>query len=226
MTSKLCWKCSQEKSISEFGVDRSRADGLNPRCKSCMRIATAASAKRHPETVKKKWDKRYARDRQKIIRQRRKHQIARTIDGNYIIKSEKKCSKCDVVKPINNFRKHCNSADGHYSTCQQCSAEYRKTLDYQAQSKVDRQRRRSRERNAEGSHTSQDIKQIYARQNGKCAHCEKELNFVFHVDHIIPLSKGGSNYPSNLQILCATCNLRKAAKLPSDLIFNSFNNSL
>jgi len=34
-----------------------------------------------------------------------------------------------------------------------------------------------------------------------------------HVDHIIPLSKGGLHHPDNLQILTAEENLKKGAKL-------------
>jgi 5-methylcytosine-specific restriction endonuclease McrA len=32
------------------------------------------------------------------------------------------------------------------------------------------------------------------------------------VDHIVPLAKGGSDRPSNLQLLCAVCNRKKGSK--------------
>lgn len=80
--------------------------------------------------------------------------------------------------------------------------------------------RRARLCTAEGSHTAFDISRIIKAQKNKCANCVKSLNkrggSVFHVDHICPLSKGGSNWPSNLQILCPGCNLRKHAKDPLD----------
>jgi len=31
-----------------------------------------------------------------------------------------------------------------------------------------------------------------------------------HFDHIIPVAKGGGNTKKNIQILCQTCNLKKA----------------
>jgi 5-methylcytosine-specific restriction endonuclease McrA len=40
---------------------------------------------------------------------------------------------------------------------------------------------------------------------------------AFHVDHIIPLAKGGAHLPENLQILPAEENLRKGAKLPAQM---------
>lgn len=70
--------------------------------------------------------------------------------------------------------------------------------------------RRARKRNAEGSHTDKDIQAIWDRQGGMCVYCPADLRITgHHVDHIVPLSRGGSNWPSNLQCLCPDCNLRK-----------------
>ena len=44
----------------------------------------------------------------------------------------------------------------------------------------------------------------------------KETGIEHHVDHIKPVSKGGTNHPSNLQILTAQENLRKSSKWEGD----------
>lgn len=81
-----------------------------------------------------------------------------------------------------------------------------------------RRNRRARKLNAEGKHTAADVLRIFEHQRGLCANCRNKLlksgGQKYHVDHIVPLVKGGSNWPSNLQCLCPTCNLRKQAKDP------------
>ncbi len=74
--------------------------------------------------------------------------------------------------------------------------------------------RRAIKSKADGRHNAEDIKNIKKLQNNKCAACNKRIKKKYHVDHIYPLSKGGSNWPSNLQILCQFCNISKHAKDP------------
>jgi hypothetical protein len=50
--------------------------------------------------------------------------------------------------------------------------------------------------------------EVWRRDQGKCVQCSSVRNLEF--DHLIPLSKGGSNTTRNLQLLCETCNRRKS----------------
>ena len=78
--------------------------------------------------------------------------------------------------------------------------------------------RRSLKKGAEGTHTSEDVINILEAQEMKCAEptCGVDLSGGYHVDHIMPLVLGGSNWPENLQCLCPTCNLRKGGMHPDD----------
>ncbi len=76
--------------------------------------------------------------------------------------------------------------------------------------------KRAKRKKAEGKHTLKDVLRIVERQNWKCANCAASVKNGYHVDHVMPLSRGGSNWPSNLQILCPPCNSRKNAKLPEE----------
>ena len=76
--------------------------------------------------------------------------------------------------------------------------------------------RRARARNAEGFHTAEDVERIRKLQNARCAYCNLPVKGDDHVDHIMPLVRGGSNWPANLQILCTSCNTSKNAADPVD----------
>lgn len=69
---------------------------------------------------------------------------------------------------------------------------------------------------ANGGALSSDIVQKLMRfQNGKCVACGANLKKVkYHIDHIVPIAKGGPNVDANVQLLCKSCNLRKNAKDP------------
>ncbi len=76
-------------------------------------------------------------------------------------------------------------------------------------------RRRARELLAIGTFSAVDISDRIKWQKGRCACCRALLRRTgYHVDHIYPISRGGSNAPSNLQLLCPRCNRSKGAKDP------------
>lgn len=58
------------------------------------------------------------------------------------------------------------------------------------------------------------IPKIRAAQGDKCAICCTRLKGKGHVDHIVPLARGGRHAPGNLQILCPPCNLHKSDRDP------------
>lgn len=78
--------------------------------------------------------------------------------------------------------------------------------------------RRARVSGAEGWHTAEDIRRIRLVQKDRCAVCRMALRGKGHVDHIIPIVLGGSNWPKNLQLLCAQCNMKKNRKHPIDFM--------
>jgi len=57
------------------------------------------------------------------------------------------------------------------------------------------------------------IQAMYIEQEGKCAYCCKELNYIYHIEHIVPLAAGGTNADSNLCISCPKCNLLAGSKV-------------
>lgn len=80
------------------------------------------------------------------------------------------------------------------------------------------QLRLARKRAAPGTFTAAHIRTLYRDQDGCCLYCGAGLSSGFHIDHMTPLSRGGSNWPCNLALACAGCNLRKWNRTAEEFI--------
>lgn len=84
------------------------------------------------------------------------------------------------------------------------------------------QKKRAIKYASNGSHSAKDVRAQVRSQRDKrgklrCWWCNTIINGkAYHVDHRIPLSRGGSNAPENLCITCPTCNLSKNNKMPHE----------
>ena len=164
-----------------------------------------------------KW-KRTEKDRQRVsefFRGQRPHN--KSIDREKAIKEGRKfyisasaCKKCGCVikytsayschfcSKQNGYKKLMSGALKHYETPETVS---NRTYRYRSR-KQSQQPILTKEEN-------QRITEIYK----ECRRISEETGIPHHVDHIIPISKGGKHHPDNLQILTAEENIRKSNHL-------------
>lgn len=111
-----------------------------------------------------------------------------------------KCGVCEI-----------NLKNRYAKTCQR----HRKNWDKERERQLYAARkRRAIQMKAEGSHTLAEWLNCKAGHAYLCAICgDIEPNIKLTADHIIPLSKGGTNYITNIQPLCRSCNSRKGNRL-------------
>jgi len=92
---------------------------------------------------------------------------------------------------------------------------YSNTPTARLNAQVSHRNRRAREKDAQGRYTSEQIKDQYKRQKGKCYYCSHKVKLgEYHIEHIIPLARGGTNAIDNIVLACPRCNLSKGNKYP------------
>ncbi|KDA05563.1 HNH endonuclease [Microbacterium sp. CH12i] len=61
--------------------------------------------------------------------------------------------------------------------------------------------------------TERDVLRLVARFDHRCAYCATPFTSRFHLDHIVPLARGGHHAIGNLAPACPDCNLSKGKRL-------------
>lgn len=131
------------------------------------------------------------------------------------------CKKCSYFykkvwrqknkEKIADYQREWRKKHPHYSVMHDRSTptHYKKKLYY---NRV----RIAKRRKMEGSHTFKEWEDLKKDYNFTCPRCgRKEPEIVLTVDHIIPMSKKGTDNIDNIQPLCKTCNTRKMV----DIVF-------
>lgn len=193
-----------------FRANQTHSDGLSSQCKAC---ADEAQKRYYEETRGEHLEyyrKRYRENREAILPKQKAYRDAHKEEmAEYKRKWEQR-NRERVRANHRNWR--ANRTEEQLEAERQWRREYAKRNRLQLNAKA--RRRRVLVRGAEGSHTVEEVWQMSEDQDHLCAYCETPLMGDFHVDHLVPLSKGGSDYAENLAIACALCNVRKSSLMP------------
>ncbi len=146
---------------------------------------------------------RYAANRERRIQQTRAWKLA---NPEKVREQKKRWNQSEAcrLERRRKYEKHCERIKAA------ASAYSRK---YPEVGRAKQQKRRALKA-AGGRFRPVHIWVLHRLQGGQCFYCETVLESVYHVDHIVPLSKDGSNWPGNLALACPQCNLSKGANDP------------
>jgi 5-methylcytosine-specific restriction endonuclease McrA len=222
---KICTKCKIEKLEAEFSKKTESSDGFAHECKKCSsdrnrqyriknRDALISAAKSYYIDNKESLS-----EKAKEYRDKNRIKILASVKA-YQAKNSQKISEKKKESHENNKLSVNAKSREYYSKNKERICEQKKIYRSENSELVINHNRnaRARKRGAEGRHTAAAILAIFEAQRGVCANCQARLfksgANKYHVDHIMPLALGGSNWPGNLQCLCKACNLSKNAKDP------------
>lgn len=198
-----------------FTRDRSFNDGLYHTCKACRAAQYRA---KHPlkskPTVKRCPKCGFECDLLEAV-------IYFSRDRYHKDGLQSRCKKCQNKQP-NRAEQQRRSNAKHRDDIRIRRKAYRRTERGRAVRNADNHRRRAKHLGVETHYSADDVQlQIKAQTDKRgvlhCWWCGKAItNGKYHIDHAIPLTRGGTNSANNIRISHPHCNLKKNTKLPSE----------
>lgn len=230
---KRCTKCGEEKPATSdyFIKDSSKRDGLYSSCRLCYKIpvvkaAVADGYKRCTKCEKVKLlteftisngkPHSWCKDCCRVATKSRYIPSPRVKASPEELQARKRAQDREYGRKN---RKHRREYRRVYYTknkelLNQRSREW--SARHPEAQKARKAKRRALEANAVGEHSRQDIELQYRSQNGRCWWCGKKVGREFHVDHLTPLNRGGTNNANNIVISCPKCNHSRRDKMPHE----------
>lgn len=187
---KRCPECRRVLPFGEFAKHRGRKFGIGMYCKPCNAKRARDYRKDNPEW--REWRRKYYYDNIEVERARGKAR----------------------------YRKHREKYREWNRLYHESRKEHRRALTKRWREenpdkwKACQSRRRARKMNAEGHFSPAEWEALCQKHNHRCLRCgmsPPEIKLT--PDHVVPLSKGGTNYIDNIQPLCFDCNRRKSAQM-------------
>lgn len=222
------------KPVEEFPKSRSSTDGRRARCKPCHAADVREWMHAQPERVERvrarvrAWAEENA-DRRGASR--RRHDIARRADPvyqerarergrRYRMKHRERRAKAHRKWALANRdlvrERYRRWAERHRQKTRDKALAWRLANPDKARTlwRAGKARRRALQSGANGHATRVQVQERWDYYGGRCWMCGR---WADSIDHVIPLARGGSNWPSNLRSACIECNLQKGARRPREL---------
>lgn len=209
---KRCSKCGELKPRQAFALNKRRHDGLQVYCKACN-----AAYRRDRKPEKAAYNKSYYEAHADDLREYGRNYHHEHRDERRAYRSEYYAKNRDrlltrqaIYNSSPEFKARRSAYDRQHRQSNKLKYSIRDA------------NRRARERKLGSYITLADIELIRKSQTDTkgrliCWRCGKPITHNPHLDHFIPLDKGGSHSPGNLHFMHAKCNLSKATKHPHEL---------
>lgn len=196
-STQKCTKCKKRKPITSFHKDAQKKTGYSSHCKECKKKWCQENSeylvkksiewqKLNPDRAKEhalKWTKNNP-DKVKTYRKKySKKAIARRASDPAILSKRREQN--------NRAAKKYQKIHPEMSTVRHC-------------------RRSALKRNAVGNFTKTEWQDLCDSYGHVCLCCGQKKKLT--ADHIVPLSRGGTNSIDNIQPLCLPCNASKGTK--------------
>ena len=193
---KNCTKCKETKPADEFwrASAGGSADGLNAYCKSCSRT--------------------YATEHRKV----------KYITVIPVLVTSKTCRRCKEEKPVAQFYASKQNRDGLSGYCRKCHIRSVRESYHRNPEPAKNRATEHKAKKLAVADEKVDRRIVFRRDDGVCYLCLRNIAYKdMHLDHVIPLSRGGRHNYDNCATTCGPCNLRKSDYLLEELDLGDFS---
>lgn len=231
--SKVCTKCEKELQLSEFHKHQSGKYGVRSQCKACVKAYNTENRdsiseyhrqyrQDHLERKRAQDKARYWANRDSALEYAKTYREAHREEAaeyhrQYREKHRESLLEADRKRYWDNREERSRYARERYLADREsviARVERWRELHPEKWLEVQR-RRRARVREATVvKFSSSDLSLRMSYFGNKCWMCSGPFE---HIDHVKPISKGGSHMLSNLRPACRGCNSSKSAKWPFTL---------
>lgn len=201
ITEKICTKCKELKPLSEYFDDKRRKNGKAASCKKCALVMQKEWRSKNKDKVCAQSKRAYYAHREDRIKRVIKWASENPEKHNKWVDDWHKAHRDRGLKSAKKWRE--NNKDMELAKTRRWRANNPEKARLQVEN------RRCRKMSAEGSVSTKEWKDLCEKYGNKCLCCGAQ---EVTTDHIIPLSKGGTNKIDNYQPLCGVCNSRKHNK--------------
>ena len=216
---KICTKCNTQKEINKFTFRKDTQKYRNE-CKECEHQRKKQHKNDNIDKYKANYEKYKEVNSDKLKEKSKKYYKNNKDEIINRINNYKKQNRDIVIKQKKEYRtknreKILEKAKEYYLENVVKIKKYKKEYQQKEENKplfrIAKHKRRIKLK--QGNVTPLQIRNLVNNTNS-CYWCNIKLHNNYHIDHYIPLSKGGEHTISNLVISCPSCNLRKNAKDP------------
>lgn len=208
---KHCSRCDQDKTLTDFGKHRGEPDGLQRWCRACRKENTANDSEWKAHKVA--YDRQRRESRVEEFRAYNHDRYHNNPEYRARLLAWGKQRRSNPVFRASERQRHYRRwADPEYRQKKVASHRNRRHADpeYRRKTWHYRQVRRERIQTQGVPFTEAEWVILCARYDHCCLACGERK--PLSVDHVVPISRGGSSDISNVQPLCLDCNRRKNAR--------------
>lgn len=184
---KVCRRCNTEHPAGDFNFCANTRDRLHSWCKPCQSEARHAS---------------YLANREKQLRNAREWELAYPERRRVISKRSYHNNRAA------SYARHRAWVENNRERNRELGRDWYRNNTAVAKAKA--MAGHARRKGATGTATASQIAARVAMFGGKCWLCRATADTI---DHVIPIARGGTNWPANLRPACKSCNCAKQDRI-------------